>query len=331
MAKKGGARAPAGDVIDVPPADPDVALATTEGQSITQFIGGMVAFFTDAKDLERRAKEDLSAARNWQKPTNKDEDAILCASIRQNAVDTKAIEDHWTITALVHRFQRRLVAHRDRAISTRDEVKQIGNNLHNAYEADERRRVALENERIRQEQERQAQAQRDRELADLENQALRAEAASPDLSEREQRFVDYYNGSNAPAAARQAGFRGNHDEAAWRLLGSAKVIAAIEARRQAEAIRAQAKAVKQAPLERSTVTPVKEQVASRAVTTYSAEVVDEDVFMAAVLDPMTRARLGIPSDIATYKQTKLTECAKALQENIERWPGVRLKKTTGVR
>ena len=73
------------------------------------------------------------------------------------------------------------------------------------------------------------------------------------------------------------------------------------------------------------------QVESQAVTdgdrkTRTAVVVDEDAFIAAVLE----GKFGIPSDVLTVRQVKLNEYARSLGKLIERWPGIRYNEKTTI-
>ena len=85
---------------------------------------------------------------------------------------------------------------------------------------------------------------RDAVLAQMEAHALEVEQSTADLSAREDRFVELVvRTNNGVTAARDAGYR-NPDSAAVKLLGTQKILDAIEARRTAEAIRVQAAAKK---------------------------------------------------------------------------------------
>lgn len=326
-------RAPkAPDIIDVVPENPELQLATTEGSSVSSFVAGMKQFFTRAGELETRAKETLSVAKTWKQPKTKEDDEQLVAAVRRVNGEKREVEEHWTITTIVSRFHKRLTAARDRAVEPLEEAARIGNRLHADYDEQERRRAREQAEADRREKERLAQEQRDRELAQLEQQALDAEAGSPDLSDREARFVDYYAGPYAASAARaaqQAGYK-NPDQAAAKLLATPKIQQALEAKRTAIAARDQAAAKKAAPVQVQTV-EVKPEVAKGGSYTWSAELLDEEALIVALLDPMTRTKLGIPTDVLTVKPAKLNEYARALHENIDRWPGVRHKKTPSIR
>lgn len=326
MAKK-----PAAPIIDVVPDDPEVALATQEGGQVQAFVAGLRVFFERARHLETHAKATLLTAKTWQRPTSKEEDEHLVANVRSVNAQKREVEDHWTITAMVSRFHRRLTAARDRGVGPLEEAAGIGNRLHAAWAEEERRRAREEDERQRREAEERARRDREQELADLERLALEAEASSPDLSEREARFVDYLTGPyQVPArAAQQAGFK-SPEAAAARLLAMPKIAQAVEQARSAKALRDQAAARRAAPVVVEHQ-PVKAAVAKGGAETWSGEVYDPDAFLAALLDPMTRTRLGIPSDIATFLPAKVNEYARSLHEQIDRWPGVRHKKTTSIR
>lgn len=340
MARKAAAKAVTPEVVDVQPENPELTLARQEGNSLAAFVGGIVQFFAQAQDLEKRARQELDLARTWTVPTSKEEDERLCGLIRQNTIEKKDIEARWEITTIVHRFHKRLTAHRNRAVELREEVSTIGNRLHNRYAEEEKRRAREEEERQRREAEERARLDRERELAELERKALEAESASPELSEREQTFVDFYLRGSAPhAAAKLAGYR-NPDAQALKLLDTPKIKAAIEAARQAIEIRRQATARKAAPIVVEDTVDVKPQVDEGDRSTWSATVFDEEAFIVALLDPMTRTRCGagdlavdtLKWALATSKGSlpPLNKLAVAIHEQVDRIPGVRHKKTTRV-
>lgn len=317
------------EVIDIRPENPDVALATSNGTAIAGFVQGMREFFKTATSLELAAKSRLERMQRVTLPTTKEEDDVLIAEIRGATADEKAIGDHWTITKVASRFHKLVVSGRDRGVNYASQAKTLGNSLHNRYVDAERRRVAEETERRRRAEEARQAQERAAEVARMEQAALDAEAKTEALSEREDLFVTYVvQGRPHAAAAIAAGFK-DGDKAALRLLGLVKVVNAIDARRQAAEIRQQAAAVQSAPLNVQ-VEKVQTQFSTAGRTSYSAEVVDPEAFMAALLDPRLRVQLGIPADIATFSQPKMNENARALKEQINRWPGVRLVTKTGV-
>lgn len=319
------------EVVPAEPTHPDLALTTTEGGSIGAFIRNLTAFFTRATELERASNDALAVAKTWKQPTDGASDVALVEKVRALATTRRDVDEHWQITAVVSRFHRRLTAARDRALKPLEEATTIGNRLHNAYAIEETRRARMEEERRRFEAEQRARLDREAELAKLEAEALKAEKASPSLSEREQRFVDLYCGPGNLTpyeAARKAGYR--TDKAATDLMTLPKVRQAIDDHRRALALREQAAATRQAPVE-TTHEPVKAEIATAGVTRYSANVANPEAFLAAAMDPLTRTRLGIPADVLMVNDTKMNEYARSLHEQIERWPGVQLVKKTSIR
>lgn len=308
---------------------PELLPTQTEGMTIREFLTSLVPFFTHARELELAAKRTLDRARSTLPPTSAAEDGDLQVHIRQASADRKVILDHWEITSLVYRFQRRLVAARERGAMMLEEAANLWQQQHNTYAEQERRRAQREQERQRQESEAQAQRDRDAELQRLEAQALKAEAGSADLSEREQKFVEFYivNKMADVDAARAAGYK-DPKAAALRILTTPKIIAACKAKQSAVAIREQASAVKEAPLDvRSVdVKPQLEKVGTDR-TTKTMEIFDARLLVEAVIG----GRHGIPADMLMPNPVKGNDYARNLGDVINRWPGCRLKtKTTTV-
>src|SRR3990167_6249594 len=311
---------------------PELVPTRAESMTIREFIASLTPFFQTARTREVAAKAPLQRARASATPAHADADALIQVEIRQSSTDKKIVEDHWKITSTLFNFQRRLVTARKRATDALDEAATIWQRQHNTFTEAERRKAQAEQDRLRREAEARAQAERTAELARLEQQALDAEAASADLSERELRFVAFYLVcGSAESAARSAGYKDAINVGA-RLISTPKILAAIDARRQAIALRDQQTTVKDAPLDVQvpTVAPNIAKVGTDR-TTKSAEVYDPEAFMAAVLDPRTRMAVGIPATCATFDQVELNRQARDLGDLISRWPGCRLvKKTTTV-
>lgn len=315
----------------LPPESQDLTVTRTDGGSIQSFLANLTSFFREAASLEARSAKTLELAKTWTAPTDGTTDQVLVERVRAIATERREIEAHWEITALVSRFHRRLTAARDRALKPLEEATRIGTLLHNRYADEERHRARMEEDRLRREAEERARQEREIELARLEAEAVKAEAANPDLTEREERFVDLYcaGGWTPYEAAKMAGYR-NADKQTPKLLELPKIREAITSKQGAIRLRQQAEATRSAPV-LTTHAPVKADIATAGVTRYSADCVDPDSLLAAVLDPMTRTRLGIPVDVLTVNEPKLNEYARSLREQIERWPGVRVVKTTSIR
>src|SRR6185436_6794428 len=168
-----------------------------------------------------------------------------------------------------------------------------------------------------------------REAADAEEQALRAEAASAKLSDRETVFVEeVFGGRNAALAAKIAGYK-NPADAGARLLATPKIEKALAGKREAENIRRQSVARQQQPLDvqhEEARPDIVRAAGAKDRTTKSAELLDENALIAAII----QGGHGIPWDILTVKPAKLNEYARSMGALINKWPGVRYKEETGV-
>jgi hypothetical protein len=315
------------EIVETQTLSPEASLAVNEGGLITGFLSGLKGFLQGrALELEQRANLNLAAARAMKPPTNKHEDDAVQNFVRGAKFDLKQVTDEWEITSLVHRFQRRLVAHRQRAEEPNKEAIALATRLHTTYEEQALRKAREEEDRINRERERAAREARERELEELDAKAVAAEASSPDLSDREQLFVSHYiRTGNAIDAARAAGYRDPAAQA-QRLSGSEKVQKAVQAKRDAEVLRQQATAKREAPIEVERAEVKADVVTKGQRVTWSAELVDARLLVEAVLG----GRHGIPADVLTVDTAKLNEYARSLQTAIDRWPGVRAKKTTTI-
>lgn len=325
MAKKSKALVP--QVLDA--LEAEVGSVLEETSMVQRFALAARAFFVTAATLESKAKENLTAAKALTLPTTKDEDERLQKTIKAFGADKKEALDHWEITLKVSRFHKRLTAARARAEGPNEEAVKLATALHNTYVEKETRRVAAENERLRREAEQRAADDRARELAEMERKALEAEQGAPGLSDRELRFVDYYitRKMNDVEAARAAGYK-DPKASALKLLSLQKIVAACKAKQSADAIREQAAAIKEQPLDVQ-VQEVKKEVSTaygHDRDTHSMEILDERLFIEAIVG----GKHGIPLDLLTVKQAKGNEYARSLRELINKWPGVRYKKTTGL-
>jgi len=287
------------------------------------------AFFGRARELETVAKGMLESAAATKPPTNGAEDANLQRQIQIANGHVKAVAEHWSICQVLSRFHKRTTAARARATDPAERASQILNGLHQRFVEDARRREAMEAERLRVEAETRARADRERELAALEAAALKAEQDSPELSEREEMFVDsVVAGKSSFVAASQAGYS-QPRSAAERLLKSAKVQQAIKAREDAVRARQQAAAVREAPVQvEATTTLVQSEVqkVGSERTTKSAEIVDATAFVEAAFS----GQYGIPHDTVAPVQAILNGYAKSLGPLIAKWPGIKFKSETKV-
>lgn len=321
------------DVLDALPETTD--LIKEETGLIRQFFAGSLAFFTQATKLEKEAKARLDIAKQFKAKyggpnavaITRETDEKLQTELRAARKKRQEINDWWEITALASRFHKRLVAGRERAGMMADEAVEITQALHNGYAREEERKAREEEYRRREAEEARLRQERAAEAARAEADAVRAEAASPMLSEREDRFIEHVlNGGASPSmAAAKVGYA-QPEQQAERLMNSSKIQKALDARKEAAAIREQAAAKAQAPLSvvvERVVPNITRVAGTREAKRWKATVFDEAAFLAAVLDPATRMRLGIPTDVVTFLQPKLNELARALKQQMNTWPGVR--------
>lgn len=324
-------RAREADVLDVQqaPVNPDLALVDQDRGSLQEFLTGLTRFFGRARVLELKAKATLTTARTLQPPKSGDEDAHVQTFIRTANAGRKEVEEHWSITTVVHGLHRKLTAARARATTPYEDAATIAQGLHNRYAEEAKRKAREEEDRLRREAEARARQDRERELEQLEQQALDAEAATDGLSEREDTFVaEYHRTHDGYRAASQAGYAQPRSQAE-RLLANPKILRALQAFKERDATRRQAEAIRTAPVRVETPVVKPDLVKAGSDREHkAAEIFDADAFLAAVVDPTTRAKLGIPVDTIAPNAVKLNEYARSLGELINRWPGVRLKKTT---
>lgn len=315
----------------LPAESPDLALVQTESQVVGAFMVGLVPFFRTAAALERQAKDMLVAAKALSAPVNSDQDAQLQVFVRSTTASRKQVEEHWNICQVFSGLHRKLTAGRARATAPLEEAASLAQGHHNRYVEAQQRQARAEEDRQRRDAEERARIAREAEVADLERQALAAEESSADLSEREQDFVYRmvaFPSAGAEGCAKGAGYKDGVKSAA-RLMSLPKIQQAIEAQQQAIRIREHAVAVKDMPIqvEVERVRPDVQKVGSDR-TTWACDIYDPDAFLAAVLDTGTRLRLGIPADVVEPAQKALNELARSLHEQLDRWPGVRAKRST---
>ena len=296
--------------------------------SVDSFLRTLGPFFHQAGELERASQDALAASRLVQPPATPKADEAIQVTIKAHTAARKAVEAHWAITTLFSQFHKRLTAARGRATGNYEEANNRLQRFHNDFAEAARRKAALEQDRLRRENEAKAQADRDAELQQLEDDAVTMEAASADLSEREAAFVDYVTGpyTNPNQAAAQAGFKDGF-KASQRLMGMPKIQAAIAAKQEAKRIRDQKAAVADSPLvvrHEEVRADVRRAAGASDRTYFYADILDADAFVKAAL----AGTYGIPAAALLPNQSWLNEQAKAIQGEIERYPGIRFRKTT---
>ena len=117
----------------------EVELTIRAGDAIKKFLAGVPAFFAKARTLELNAKMALEKAKTTPKPKTAEEDETIQRLIKANSVDTKEIEEHWTITSILNGMHKRSVAVRKRGTDAREEAGRLWNALHNGYTEEAKR------------------------------------------------------------------------------------------------------------------------------------------------------------------------------------------------
>lgn len=306
---------------------PEASLVVSDSPSISSFLKNIEPFFRQAGELEQASRDALDASRLVPAPVTEEDDETIQVQIKANTAGKKEIEAHWSVTTLFSGFHKRLTAARGRATGNYEAANERLQRLHNDFADAARRKAAAEQERIRRENEEQARQERERELRRLEEEAVTLEEGAEELSDRELTFAKLVSeGWSDVSAAQKAGYR-DPKTMGPRLMQREKVAATITRYQEAKRVREQATAVQQAPLQvrTETVTPSLRRAAGASDRSYHyADILDAKAFVEAALT----GEHGIPAEALMPNQTWLNEQAKALQQQIERWPGIRYRKTT---
>lgn len=315
----------------LPGVSDDENFITEAGKAVVVFLRGIAGFFTTAQALEQEALAKRDAARQWTEPASAEDDVFIQEQIRDANRLRKEINAHWQITSAVSAFHKRLTSRRDKGADAAEETASIGNKLHNEYGRRERERVARVLEQERRQNELDAQAKRERELMELEQAAVATEERMPNLSQREERFVELVAyGLNSPTtSARTAGYK-EPELQGERLMKTPKIQQAIKALQEAAALRRQREARAAAPLDVAAPAAMKPDIQKAAGahdrTTVTLEIVDERAFVEAAFS----GKYGIPSTLFVPKQAACNDAARQMGDLCNRWPGVRVKRDTKV-
>lgn len=239
----------------------------------------------------------------------------------------RKIDEHWrTITRGVDTLKRNLLDLKAKDLAPVEAALRLATAVTVTYETAERDRQYREEQQRRREAEEAARVRREEELAAQEAEAARIEAQSPDLSDRERKFVNnILSGYDPTASAHYAGYK-NAGDTGKKLMAMPKIADAIASRKAAAEIREQAAAVKEQPLDIVQAAPAESRLGKVAGTSsrmnYSMEVVDADkLFQAVVLN-------SVPREAFQANAPFLNQQARALKESFESaFPGCRLIKT----
>lgn len=319
----------------------DSTFVVNVGLAIKTFVANAATFFAGAADLEKDASSRLNSAKLLKVPTTTEEDQTMQRFAVESKTAAKAAEEYWGITQVLHGWHTRAVAGRKRAVDPNEQAAKIATAHHVEFERLDAERVrreqVAEDERVRLLQEK---LQREEQEA-LEAKALEAEANAPELSKREQLYVDELHRLTSDPSNRlsqvanlerkaylAAGFTGDPAFGVERLKRMPKITEALAARVKAEALRRQAEAVKLAPPPVVHTVEIKTAVVRAAGVkqreTWSGVVDNAQEFIDAVFD----GKHGIPRTLLMIDPTALNKYASDLKERMDAWPGVHAKKTT---
>lgn len=250
----------------------------------------------------------------------------------------RTIKDHWSkIKRGIDELKRNMLTLEAEDLAPVEAAIAVASGQVLSYENRERERERIEAERRQREEQERAERQRQRELDRLEQARLKAEASSPDLSERETRFVALFCGESAAAGvkgdARQSAARAGYADPikqGERLLNTKKIQAAISAKLRADELRQQQTALASAPLEVKEAPAVETRRGKvggvSSATYYSAEVIDMKRFAQAVCDGTISFEHVLPNG------PSLNDQARQLKETFEQaFPGCRLITRQGLR
>lgn len=293
--------------------------------AVAAWFKALPEFFARASEIEASAKAFQAATLTRAVPTSQEEDAALVADVRTARERKREAEDYWGISALLSRLHRRVTAARARAVDPLDQGIAKLTALHTTFEREERERVEREAAARRRDEEAKAAAERAKELADLEAAAVAAEESSPDLSERERMFVQYVSETSDDdgatiRAARTAGYA-NPEHMGPSLSRRPKIVAAIQARRDAIAARLQAQAIAATPVQAAYVAPPPVQSVKGTRTTHGAECFDPKAFIRACLNGEVPEIVALT--VLKVDGAQMNAQGRMYQAGVNVWPGVR--------
>jgi hypothetical protein len=335
MAKR---QTPQDPVTDLVPAEQtDLQFIESVAASVSTWFRGLPDFFKKADAIDKAAAGVLADAKKAAPPKTAEEDEALQKRIQRCNQGKAVAELHWDgtkdapgITALFHRLHRRSTSRRDKSIKALDEAAGIYNRQHNDFVREATRKAEAERLRLQAIADRDAEEKRQAALDELEAMAIKGEAASDSLSDREKVFVEnVVRGVGAAAAANRAGYR-DHEARAKLLMASKKIQRAIAGLQEAAALRQQLSSVAAAPIERTVVDVAPDVIkaaGTQSRTNVSVVIHNAQAFIGAAIS----GKFGIPIEALCIDESRLRKFAKDLPaETVNRWPGIEVVETDKV-
>ena len=310
--------------------DEHLELVRSMQVAVSDFFLGAGKFFQEARDLRLQATDVLTRAHALTLPTDDNGDQIVQRVVIDSNKIKKANKEHWEpITQTLHKLHRLMTSGRGTCEVGTDTAASIGNRFHSDYVAEKERKARVEQQRLDRLAREAAQREQDEITRRLEEERLKLEADSPNLSDREQSFVTRYDRhGDTIRAEREAGYK---EGFGTKLLERDKIKTALELLHKKRELSRQQDAAKAAPVVPKSVAPVRPTfshvIGGGTRKQRGADVFDEAALIEAILlqaaNPPAEGEPVIPTDVLKIHAPKVNEYGRSLGREINAWPGVR--------
>ena len=305
---------------------------------ITTFFRSAVVFFDGASVLREDAKLMVSRAEALTVPTDDASDKIVQRVVIDSTRGRKANTEHWEpITKTFHRVHKALTSGRGEAEKDFVRAAGIGKSPPQRLCGRGRTEGATSSSSASTAWHvRPRSVNGTKRIDGWRKERLNLEADSPNLSDREQRFVNAFDQhANTVRAERMAGYKAGYGA---KLLEREKIQKALELMVKTREVARQQEVVKKAPVVPKATAVVRSSighvVGGGSRKQRGAEIYDEDRLIETILsqaaNPPPEGEPIIPTDILSVKQPRVNEYARKLGSSINEWPGVRYTEQTKV-
>ena len=298
----------------------ELGIVRSVSSELQTFVANMSIFVRDVRELEGRALAVQEKVTRLPKKITKKSSDVAQALVREARLNKRAIPETWTMLKKVQSLAKAMVTKRKVSEAAFDDAIKVGQAYYFEWADAEKRRIAEEQEETRRAAEERARQEREQELADIEEAALKAEGKMPELSEREREFVECVVGGHTNREAAAAVGYANPAARAKTLMATEKITQAIDAKMEAIKILGEAKVLQSTPLDVELEDAEPTEIAGGRKNR-SAQVTDD----AALRDAVIAGKHGIPPEVLMVDPVALNGYARDLGPLINRWPGCRLK------
>ena len=310
--------------------DEHLELVRSMQVAVSDFFLGAGKFFQEARDLRVQATDVLTRARALTVPTDDNGDQVVQRVVIDSNKIKKVNKEHWEpITQTLHKLHRLMTSGRGTCEADTDDAARIGNRFHSDYVAEKERKARVEQQRLDRLAREAAQREQDEINRRLEEERMKLEADSPDLSDGEHKFVACYDWTgDVIRSERAGGYKAGYGS---KLLGRDKIKAALELLHKKRELSRQQEAAKAAPVVPKAVAPVRPTfshvVGGGTRKQRGADVFDEAALIEAILlqarYPPAEGDHVIPTNVLKIHAPKVNEYGRSLGRAINVWPGVR--------